>query len=236
MRVFIIFFLFISCKSKFDVIKVEVETIHDSIKLNEFRYDLDNKIYSVGREFNYKAKIYQKKHVVDEYLIDYIIQGTTKPFSEFDENYNQTVFRMIYKDTLGTWLTAERTGLIENDKNLWMHPPRNEYPSFRKLQLNAFPFIVYPLKKTSWSWELGVSYGEFVRNNVRHDYKNIGKEIIYFKNQKIECWKIIANSHSNEGVSTSSIFFFNEKYGFVKMIFNTYDNQEYILELFDTTL
>lgn len=238
MRIFITFFLFFlfSCKSKLNLVEVKIESIEESMKLSENRYDLDNDIYRVGRVFKFIAKIIEDEKLLDEYLIDLKVLGTTKPFSDYEPEYNQTVFQMIYKDILGELLTAEKTGLVENSNNLWMHPPRNEYPSFRKLQLNAFPFVLYPLKKEKWTWNLGAGFGEFGNTLISHDYINHGKEIFVVNNEKLECWEITCNSHSKEGVLTSSVFLYNEKLGFVKMVFNTFDNQQYVLELMEYKL
>ena len=55
--------------------------------------------------------------------------------SAFIPDYNQTV--LSYK--IGNDLRSFMSGVVENEKNVWIHPPRDEY--FKILEINPFPFI-----------------------------------------------------------------------------------------------
>jgi hypothetical protein len=47
------------------------------------------------------------------------------------------------------------TGVIDNVKNVWMHPPRQF--SFKILQMSPFPFYVFDESLTKWSWKLDMA-------------------------------------------------------------------------------
>jgi hypothetical protein len=104
------------------------------------------------------------------------VHDDTKMFSKIDSSYSQTVFGYSYLKKNGKTLDTvceyfkkkdskhnfncneESTGLIDNNKNLWIHPPRTY--TFKILQLSPFPFYYLDETKKNWSWDLetGGSY------------------------------------------------------------------------------
>ncbi len=57
------------------------------------------------------------------------------------EEYQQTIINYNYFGKVGV---GETTGLVENERNIWMHPPRERF--FMITEINPFPYIKMPLK------------------------------------------------------------------------------------------
>lgn len=156
---------------------VFVEPVDDS-NPNPERYNLNNKIYKPGLvhtfEFKYLSK--EKESFKFTNIIDTSIQFQNKWIfvkgSEVDkktingfklviskgsdENYNQTriLFKPINLEGREIGMLSG-SGLIENEKNIWLHPPRNDL--FRILELNPFPFIQQPYEiGNTFKWKLEI--------------------------------------------------------------------------------
>lgn len=230
MRKFIVIVVFfvLSCASHKNE-DVYVETIPQHLLHDENRYDLDNKVYPVQREIVFKCSIKRGNEVLDLDLkyIRMTIQGTTKPFSNIDPDYSQTVIQFEYLDENYDRIIWERTGLIENDKNIWLHPPRNA--DLDVLQLSAFPYIKFGAIK-KWQWKLHAAYANYQDVNLIHSYKK--EKPIKFNSHigVLNCIPIQATSESHIGTTTSE-FLYNEDYGFVKLAFHTIEGTTITLEL-----
>ncbi|BDX38718.1 hypothetical protein CYCD_20730 [Tenuifilaceae bacterium CYCD] len=117
------------------------------------------------------------------------------------------------------------TGLIENEKNIWLHPPRQFL--FQILELNPFPFIKYPLQiGRTWSWELeiGDQWGDKRWKEWSGDimnkcqYKISGKETLNTAVGSLECYVVESEAKSELG-TTKLTSYFNEQFGFVKLMY-----------------
>lgn len=80
---------------------------------------------------------FQSEDEVDESTIRQVqievFEGST--------GFNQTPLK--YK--LGNRKNYSTSGVIENEANIWIHPPRDGL--FKILELNPFPFVKFPLEK-----------------------------------------------------------------------------------------
>lgn len=251
-NVFFMFFLcFLSC-SDIQPVKYSnnngllIEKFNDS-NLDENKYNNDNLIYTTGKKFtfdyvyskeNIEYKISSNKdkwdfihkdsiHLNSNVITDIIIEVADKnPMSKYIPDYNQTVIKYFYSP----FTTYNMTGLVENKKNIWIHPPRKDL--FEILELNPFPFIKYPLEVgNKWSWELEIGdrwsnpKWKVWKGSIRNvtDY-----EIIDLRNEKtifgiLKCYVINASSISRIG-QTELIAFFNIEYGFIKLIYKNIDD------------
>ena len=154
-----------------------------------------------------------------------------------DPNYYQTSISYEFLQKNGKYFTKEITGGIENEKNVWIHPPRSNF--FKILELNPFPYIKAPYKVgTKWNWKLKIGdqwsdkrWMEWKGGieNV-YDYEIIGKKKIETKLGNLECFIIKSNAKSRIG-KTALISYFNENYGFVKLDYKNIDGTKTILEL-----
>lgn len=217
-----------SCTSKKN--SVYFETIPNDLINNENRFDRDNKVYPVNREILYQCTIEHNNSVLDVELkyIRMTIQGTTKPFSNFDPEYSQTVIQFEYLDQNKKRIVWERTGLVENNNNIWLHPPRQA--DLDVLQLSAFPYIKLGAIN-NWKWELDASYASYQNVHLIHYYKK-NKPRIYQSNLgdlKFVLVEAITKSHKTK--TTNSEFLYHDDLGFVKMKFFTIEDTTITLDI-----
>ena len=77
----------------------------------------------------------------DNVVKDFKLEVLNSNMNFSDPIYYQTgISYIIDKNNLN----HPKTGLIENERNIWFHPPR-EY-LFQILELNPYPYIKYPLE------------------------------------------------------------------------------------------
>ena len=268
-----ILLLLISCSTKKNIKQyttvddgITVEKADSLIKYDEL-YNANNKIYPIGKTFNY-SYYYQNtkgekflikkgeeiKHPEgytsfgwdfipienqDSETITQIITKVTSgnPFKDFLPDYNQTAISYDYVMANGTSYTMEVTGAIENEKNIWIHPPRSSF--FQILELNPFPYIKAPYKiGTQWNWKLDIGdhwsdkrwleWKGGIENY--YDYKIIGKKTIATKLGDLICFIVQAKASSRIG-NTELVSYFHPEFGFVKLEYKNIDNTQTVLEL-----
>jgi hypothetical protein len=207
-----------------------VEKIPKEQVNNEHRFDLDNKIYPLGKEFLFKFSISKNDSILASEIdvIKLHVLGTTKPFSEFDSEYSQTVIQYTYYDKNNRLLLTEKTGLIENNVNIWFHPPRSIDAGI--LQLAAFPYIKLD-SKDKWLWKLDAAFGEYQEFHLTH-YYNKEKTIQYNSTALglLLCNVIKVKTESEIG-TTNSRFLYNDLLGFVLLEFFNSDGSKITLTL-----
>ena len=166
--------------------------------------------------------------------------GGLEGFQKMDPNYTQTIIRydlMIHNgnsEARGYW---EGTGVIENKKNLWVHPPRNKF--FEILEINPFPYIKAPYKiGHSWTWELSIgnhwSDRRWLiwegRNLHTYKYTITAKVSLKTKLGDLKCYVVESESNSKIG-TTRLTAYFNKKYGFVKLDYTNIDGTKTVMDL-----
>ncbi len=164
-----------------------------------------------------------------------IVKTGLQGFEQISKDYSQTVIQYKFlKDSIEANF-SEHTGIIENDKNVWMHPPRTML--FRILELNPFPFIVqYNVPVWKWSLMIGSHWGDdrwkkwegSVENKM--SYIDNGNEYLDTPLGKIACRKVTGEGKLPWG-STKLISYFNPKYGFVKLIYFNIDGSSLQFDL-----
>lgn len=261
----VLFFTFcISCKSEaqknYELISDDDGIIvekFDSAVNNENKYNDNNRIFKVGNSLVYKFEHIstdnQKKlfRIIDDEwefvnkddssanTISAIVIGVEagNPMAEFIPEYNQT--NITY--TLGKQKTFSMSGLIENEANIWMHPPRDYY--FRILELNPFPYIKAPYKvgnKWTWKLEIGDSWADerwkTWSGKILNEYNYQITDNITLKTAigDIDCLVINSSAKSRIG-ETSLISYFNPTYGFVKLNYTNIDSSQTNLDLIEFT-
>lgn len=243
---------------KLDDLNIMVENF-DSTNIDNNRYNLDNHIYTVGKKvfFNYYfidtvgVKYLMTKDSTKDWILDKLDNRNPKsvyqiimtinyglsPFSQFIKDYNQTVIKFDFLMFDNSLWTNEMTGLIENERNIWIHPPRTDL--FRILELNPFPYIKQPyVIGNKWDWELEFGSHWSDKRWLIWDGKQINKikyEItrnltIQTDLGPIDCLEVIAKATSDLG-STSLIAYFNSKLGFVKYDYTNIDKSKIIMEI-----
>jgi hypothetical protein len=128
-------------------------------------------------------------------------------------------------------------GSVENENNIWMHPPRDKY--FRILELNPFPFIKAPYEiGNAWDWTLIVGSGwgdhrwKLWEGHLENQCKYVIKDKINLKTKlgEIECLVIESTASSSVG-NTKLTSYFNAEFGFVKLDYLNIDGSKTKLEL-----
>ena len=153
------------------------------------------------------------------------------------EDYQQTVILWRYLNKNGKMLTNESTGLVENENNIWMHPPRSRF--FAINEANPFPYIKTPYKiGTSWTWKL--KFGSHWSNpawlvwkgavDADYAYKITEQKELETPIGKLMCWVVESVSTSRLG-KTFLTSYFNEKYGFVQLNYTNIDGSKLFLNL-----
>lgn len=252
----LLLFLFYSCKENSrNKVKdgLYIEDVSDSD--DENKYNFDNKIYKPSKEFYFSYSYLKdgKEYIFAQGSEDWMLfnkdstihKGFDKvksiklkvangnPMKKYIDDYNQTVIFYSFPPKS----SYNSTGLVENDKNVWMHPPREDL--FRILELNPFPFIKKPYEVgTTWNW--GLTFGDnwssekwkIWTGDVESlsTYTITGKEYLFFDNKKIECHIIEARAKSRLG-ETYLKAYFNEEFGFVSLEYENIDKSQIIIKL-----
>ena len=174
-------------------------------------------------------------------IINQTIRSGIEPFTRVLPDYNQTVFDYFYESNKNEEEIGETTGLIENEKNVWMHPPRQMM--FRILELNPFPFIKKPYEiGTSWEWNYLRPSGEEWSDerwllwegqlDISCEYEITNFLGLDTPLGQIDCYEVTANGYNIYG-DTKLIAYFNTQYGFVKLIYTNINNTKTVIELVD---
>ena len=159
-------------------------------------------------------------------------------------NYRQTGVSYDYYNAEGVSLPPmEGSGLIENARQVWVHPFRRQ-TYFAMLNMNAYPYVRFPLEVgKQWTWELGIGgeaylnplWTDWTENTLRyHAYTVTGKTTVDFRGHPIEVWQIEALTTGEAGAARAA-FLFHEQYGFVKMHFYTVKGAQWIFALREVT-
>jgi hypothetical protein len=236
----------------------------DSLNKDQNRYNQDNEIYKVGKKFTFtyayrdktgSSMLMTKVDTVSQHGIAWklvpaeqradksvtqitlsVVPGLM-PFIQIFPDYNQTVILYDFKLLDGSSGTNEMTGVIENRKNLWLHPPRTGL--FSVLELNPFPYIKQPLKVgAEWKWKL--AFGEQWadkrwlvwkgKNENTIHYKVTGKSLITSKLGAFNCYIVESEATSALG-STKLVAYYNDTFGFIKLDYTNIDKSSLTLEL-----
>ncbi|MEM6642611.1 MAG: hypothetical protein AAF616_06500 [Bacteroidota bacterium] len=116
--------------------------------------DADNQIFIPGRAFVYQVTIYEmdkeKKLAFRDKdwtlkdsgdvpalnRVDEVIYLTANVKRSKRTNKQQTEVIIAYEPQGKTF---QNTGIVENDQNIWLHPPRSSF--FRILEICPFPYV-----------------------------------------------------------------------------------------------
>ncbi|MDF2516038.1 MAG: hypothetical protein K0R59_1334 [Sphingobacterium sp.] len=235
----------------------------DSTDVDDNRYNRDNKIYVAGTKFIYSykhigndkrayliGKISKSEKKTNEWefipierkndstiLNIAIIPLNGNAFKAFIPDYNQTNFLYNFLNIEGQSIGQEITGVIENKKNIWIHPPR--FALFSILELNPFPYISFPIKTgKKWDWHLSIGdqwanvrWKKWIgRIENQYIYEILEHKKVKTKFGEIKCVVSRATANSQLG-KTFLISYFNEKYGFIKLEYINIDGSQTIFEL-----
>lgn len=238
-----------------DDINIQVEKF-DSTVVDVNKYNVNNQVFKVGTEFLYNFTHIDSAGTVYNFDIQSndgrtwaftsqnsltpssitnvrltVLNGN--PMSDRVPDYNQTNI----KYQLNGQSSYSTTGVIENEANTWIHPPRQSY--FRILELNPFPYIKAPYEiGTTWDWSLDIGSGWGDKRwktweggiTNSYTYEITGYEKINTPLGSLECHVIDGKASSTIG-ETYLKAYFNETYGFVILDYTNIDGSKTKLEL-----
>ncbi|NML21219.1 hypothetical protein HHL16_10070 [Pseudoflavitalea sp. G-6-1-2] len=150
-----------------------------------------------------------------------------------------SLFRSKRSGQLYSQQGARATGVVDNKKNIWLHPPRQF--TFRILQLSPFPFYLFDTTITNWAWnvEVGGAYLDprWINSKtnliVRYAYERVSDEVITTPFGNLRCKVVIGTgrSVSHPEFSSSMKSYFHPEYGFVLMDYKNVDGSKLVLQL-----
>ena len=165
------------------------------------------------------------------------------PFDHMPD-YDQTALHYEFKSENGKYWSSEKTGIIENEHNIWMHPPRNDL--FRILEINPFPYVKNPYKpkigeKWNWNMKIGDFWGDkrwlewegSIEN--KYTYKITGRKKLKTKLGKLDCYVVESEAVSRIG-KTYLTSYFNTTHGFVKLDYTNIDGSKIVIEMAETKM
>ena len=206
---------------------------YDKLFIEKSKIDKNNSIYVIGNTFVYEIDIlidsnvyYINKNDKDSLVLDgdnilRKIQLSVEKSPRFGRtNKNQTEIK--YSDYPNLTFRSS-TGLVENEKNIWIHPPRIGF--LRALETCPFPYIKLNQNVGyKWNDEMLISkYWSDERWGVwkdklllRFDYEIIEQEMMETALGNLNVTKIYATANSDIGQSSLTLYF-NHQYGFIKL-------------------
>lgn len=227
--ILIILLAHICSAQQFKSLKIEKKNI-DANNLvfragNAFCYDFEivdkGEIYklSVNKGFgegNFFELVEKAKDTIDM-RIHMLVPGEGK---KERTNRNQTEIYYLYGPNP---TSIPQTGVVENEENVWIHPPREGF--FRSLETCPFPYVKLPLEVSrkwedkmkisdSWSHE---KWGQWEKKLLlNYTYEVVDQEKVSTGIGELDCYVIDAYADSNIG-RTKLKSYYSEQYGFVRM-------------------
>ena len=226
-------------------------------------FNRDNKIYTAGKEFVYSYRLYRDRQStlvtvlqkndpqtkswrftnsnIDSLTIQHLRFTVLDGYGGMDHlfpDYSQTIIQQKYTAVNGQVLFDGSTGLIENEKNIWLHPFRGKY--FSVTEFSPFPYVKLPLKEgTKWTWRLPeidsrwsdpriIEYKGTVE--ATYNYKIVDEKNLKTAFGVLSCFVIDAEAENRIGKSKLRSYF-NPQYGFVLLEYTNIDKSKLILEL-----
>jgi hypothetical protein len=209
--------------------------IHIDKDSNEYYYNCDNNSIN-------QCEYVSKNNVSDTTITGVVmkIKPDISDFVRFHPDYDQTVIEYRFITHQGNVISkcSESTGLVENKKNIWIHPPRTGL--FRILELCPFPFVQYPCNKgQKWKWkmQIGNGWGDArwitwegdVTN--KYQYEVVDDDAIVNTNfGELQCKIIKSKAKSKIGTSELTAYF-NDIYGFVRLEYVNINKSKIIMQL-----
>jgi hypothetical protein len=184
-------------------------------------------------------KEYQKE-IEYIYMPDYSgLKRFIHPLKGFEKRIERNTKKSLNHKSWSnyTWINKyEKTGFVESDSILWIHPPRSNQYCYN--DLTAFPEVKFNELKEGGKWESKnyilkgyPSNKEFV--GIRNDSYKVERLLSYplFSQQLEECWLIETTSTHSKLPESRANFIFHRNYGFISMEYFFYNGIKIIYKL-----
>jgi len=215
--------------------------------------DKDNHIYIPGREFVYdytitnsegrefkatKDSIGLKPATAERDVVKTIRLAVVK--SKWFQRTNSGQTEIVYSCEPNPH-SFSATGVVENRKNIWIHPPRSDF--FRILETCPFPYVKLPVE-TGKTWSDQIAPGEWWGSPVWMEWEGpllfnltytiTGNRMVDTEAGSFRCWVIEGKGTSEKG-DTQLTSYFNEDVGFVQLTYTTINHLTINLKLKQVT-
>jgi len=199
-------------------------------------YEQDNLIFQKGLFLEYEiidevSGLTQNEHRYDTGLVRVTVNPQISNLMRTMVGaYHQTGVEYKYSSNLN--ISTVETGIIENARNIWLHPFRGG--QLAKTNLNAYPFVKFPISLgQKYEWELNVGGAKYSdarwlewsdKTLRKHKYEVVKKEnmLTPFEENTVETFVIKAYTQSEIGRSSAK-FWYNEIFGFVRIVYDNID-------------
>ncbi|MEO9869789.1 hypothetical protein [Ekhidna sp.] len=194
---------------------------YEGVFIEKKDVDADNKLFVSGRSFMYIVTT----TIPGEDIPDQVTFTVLDVKQSKRTNKNQTEVVISYDPDNGRY---QATGIVENAKNLWLHPPRSSF--FEVLETCPFPYVKFPIKDGDvWHEKLKVgdewSQGKWTGNLLFEiSYKVVEEKVVDTEKIKTSFFAIEAEAKSSVGTSKAK-FLFNENMGFTIIDFTTLEGR-----------
>lgn len=152
-----------------------------------------------------------------------------------DEDYTQSVITYNFINFAKFIINISgTTGLVENCKNIWLHPPR--VGSMKILEITPFPYVVHPIRVGNsystnlkiggyWSTEI-VAWSGSIDNQCVYEISSKGEFVV---GDKVYAGYYIEAKASSSVSIVQSTFFYSPTEGFIYHKHNI--NDRFFIEL-----
>ncbi len=185
---------------------------------------MENGIYQRGRIVSYQVQASDGFDLDNIDSIDLVVAAENVWQNSLSKQ--TTIYWKFYsQDTL---FAAEVTGVKENEKKIFLHPPRSG--KFIFAELAPFPDISTRAEKGAWSIGytlIPAGYGDFSGSKI-DTYDTVINKIIIQDGIAAgdSVWLINGCTPKSPIGKIRTAFYFHDKYGFVKMIYNLVDSNQ----------
>lgn len=193
--------------------------------LLDAKKEAENPVYPPDSSWTFTAEFYDSTNKM--------IRTDTLKLKTIDQRFmlTQNKIKWILKSEDKT--LEETTGIIENEKKLWIHPPRfDDY--FEFTEYSAFPEIRRPIT-IDMSWETQLMLGSYADEetgkNMPVEYNIISIDTLN-TNPIIRNVEILGKGKSGLGTYTCDMVF-HEKKGFTQLTYLKKNNEKLIIQLID---
>lgn len=162
----------------------------------------------------YKVRTSINNIAIDSSTIELFVPET----SVFDFSFGQTRIEYRYLNTKGTLI--EKTGVIENEHRIYLHPPRESFMKFTELA--PHPQVNFPIQKGAFylvDLLVGPGFGEYTGLKLKQ------KISVVEKVDSLWVFEGVNLSESSFIKSYQIRYWFNSDLGFVKLLYQCPDNK-----------
>lgn len=191
------------------------------------KYEIENPIYEADKIWTFKAEFYDLEDSLNR--IDTIMLTT----------YNQ---RFLLFQNKVTWSlkkgkkeVQQTTGIIEDNKKIWLHPPRFEdYYDFT--EYSAFPEIRKPVSiGNKWNTQMILGTYATKESGSKMEVKYIIERIDTLTKNPLNREVIILGQGISGLGLYKNLMTFTDELGFTKMKYTKENGEKLIIELIDIT-